>query len=107
MRRVLKPTCLWFVLLLALNVTATAYDRKVKTQVAPVYPEIMQKNHIGGTVKLLITISPEGRVTEARVVGGHPMLIVPATDAVKQWEYEPGSEQTITIIEIRFDPFHR
>lgn len=62
---------------------------------------------MGGTVKLRITISPDGRVTEAKAVGGHPMLIAPATEAVKQWRYEPGAEQTVTVIEIRFDPTHQ
>jgi len=103
----LKPTCLWFALLLGLSVPAVAHARKIKTQVPPVYPEIMKRNQMGGTVKLLIKISPEGRVTEARVVGGHPMLIAPATEAVKQWTYEPGGEETITVIQIRFDPIHQ
>ena len=103
----LKPICWWFVLLLALSIPATAHARKIKTQVAPVYPEIMKRNYMGGKVKLLIKISPDGRVTEARVIGGHPMLIAPATEAVKQWKYETGPEQTITTIEITFDPTHQ
>jgi TonB family protein len=103
----LKPTFLWFGLLLGLSVVASADDRKIKTQVAPAYPELMRRYNMGGTVKLRITISPDGRVTEAKAVGGHPMLIVPATEAVKQWKYEPGAEQTVTVIEIRFDPTHQ
>jgi TonB family protein len=103
----LKPTCLWFALLLAVTLPAAAHDRKIKTQVAPTYPEIMRKNNMGGTVKLRITISPDGRVSEAKALGGHPMLIAPATDAVKQWKYEPGTEETTTVIEIRFDPTHQ
>jgi len=102
-RQLLKP-CLWFGLLVGLTVVAPADDRKIKTQVAPAYPEVMRRNHMGGTVKLQVTISPDGRVTEAKAVGGHPMLIGPATEAVKQWKYQPGSEQTTTVIEIRFDP---
>ena len=62
---------------------------------------------MGGTVKLRVTISADGRVTEAKALGGHPMLIAPATDAVKQWKYEPGAEETTTVIEIRFDPTHQ
>jgi TonB family protein len=100
----LKPTCLWFALLVGLSIIAPADDRKIKTQVTPAYPELMRRHRMGGTVKLRITINPDGRVTEAKAVGGHPMLIAPATEAVKQWKYEPGVEQTVTVIEIRFDP---
>ena len=54
-----------------------------------------------------MTINPDGKVTNAKAVENHPMLIAPATDAVKQWKYEPGAEETTTAIEIQFDPTHQ
>jgi protein TonB len=64
----------------------------------------MRKMHMGGTVKVRVVIAPDGRVKEAQPLGGHPMLISAATDAVKQWKFEPADEQTTTVIEIKFDP---
>jgi protein TonB len=35
------------------------------------------------------TISPQGKVTNARVLRGVPLLNDAALDAVRQWEYTP------------------
>lgn len=104
MRVLLKPTCFLFCLLMAFNISASAEDRKVKTKVAPAYPEVMRRMNMGGTVKLRVVVGPDGRVMDAKAIGGHPMLIAPATDAVKQWKFEPAGEQSVTIVEMKFDP---
>ena len=104
MRVLLKPTCFLFCLLMTFNISASGEDRKVKTKVAQAYHEVMRRMNMGGTVKLSVVVGADGRVMDAKAIGGHPMLIAPATDAVKQWKFEPAGEQTVTIVEMKFDP---
>ena len=40
-------------------------------------------------MRLNIVIDKEGRVSDIRVISGHPLLVPAALDAVKQWEYKP------------------
>ena len=58
-------------------------------QVQPVYPPLAQQARIQGTVRFTVTIGKDGRVSSMQVLTGHPLLVVPAQDAVKQYEYKP------------------
>jgi protein TonB len=78
--------------------------RKLKTKVAPEYPALARRMNITGVVKLEVTVAPNGSVKTAKVVGGHPILVNAALDAVKKWRYETGTEETVGILEFRFDP---
>jgi protein TonB len=57
--------------------------------VAPVYPSMAKQARVEGTVILEATISPQGRVTDVKVLRGIPLLDNSAMDAVKQWHYSP------------------
>jgi len=78
--------------------------RKVKSKVAPSYPEIARKMGLTGTVKLQLLIAPNGNVKETKVIGGHPILVTAAVDAVKKWKFETGSGDSTGNVEFRFDP---
>ena len=82
--------------------SADSSDRKVKSKIAPVYPEIARKMGLTGTVKILIVISPNGTVKETKVIGGHPILVNAAIDAVKKWRFEAASSETTVIQEFKF-----
>jgi TonB family protein len=82
--------------------TAESNSRKVRTKAAPEYPALARQLNVSGKVKLEVTISPDGRVTSARTVGGSPLLVAPATEAVKKWRYEPGPKETTEIVEFNF-----
>jgi TonB family protein len=85
-------------LVLAIATNASAgEDRKIKNQVAPAYPELARTMHIQGTVKVEVTISPAGLVTNTKVVGGHPVLADAAVKAVEKWKFEAGAEETRVI----------
>jgi len=77
--------------------------RKVRTKIDPVYPELAKRMNVAGTVKLMITISPSGSVKATKVIGGHPLLIDAAVQAVNRWKFEPANEETKQIIEFRFN----
>jgi TonB family protein len=48
--------------------------------------------HIQGDVLVRIAIDEKGKVSEARGVSGHPMLLEAAIPAVKAWQFEPFTE---------------
>jgi outer membrane biosynthesis protein TonB len=50
-----------------------------------------------------VVISAAGKVQSTRVIGGHPLLINAAVEAVRKWKYEPASAPTTTIVTIVFD----
>ena len=76
--------------------------RKVRTRVSPDYPALARQMNVTGKVKIEATISPDGRVTATRIVGGSPLLVNSATDALKKWRYEPGPKETTEIVEFDF-----
>ena len=57
--------------------------------VSPVYPDIAVRARVHGSIILECTVSPQGRVTGARVLRGIPLLDAAAVAAVKQWVYTP------------------
>jgi len=62
--------------------------KKLKS-VVPVYPAIATQARVQGVVILECTISPQGKVTDVKVLRGIPLLDQAAIDAVKQWVYTP------------------
>lgn len=93
--------------LAALNpVSAFGQDegRKVKSRVTPIYPELAKRMSVSGTVKVEVTIAATGAVKSTRVIGGHPLLVDAAVDAVKRWKYEPGPDETMQVVEFKFNP---
>jgi protein TonB len=78
--------------------------RKVKSKVAPVYPDLARRMSISGTVKLVVVVAPSGTVKETKVLGGHPVLVGAATDAVKKWKFEAAPEESTGTIEFTFSP---
>ena len=82
-----------------------AAKRKVKTRVAAEYPALARQMGLTGKVKVEVTITAEGKVSGAKIVGGNPVLVSSAVDAVKKWKFEPGPKETTEIIEFEFkDP---
>lgn len=90
------------VLGLAAVMHADDATRKIKSRVAPQYPELARKMNVSGSVKLELVVASSGQVKSVKPLGGHPLLIDAAETAVKQWKYEPGPEAT-EVVEIRFN----
>jgi TonB family protein len=76
--------------------------RKVKTRVSPIYPELAKRMNVSGKVKIEVVIAPDGHVKSTRVVGGHPLLVQTCQDAVKEWKFTPGNEETTQVVEFEF-----
>jgi TonB family protein len=76
--------------------------RKVKTRVAPIYPDLAKRMSVTGKVKIEVVISPDGKVKATRVIGGHPLLVTPAVDAVKEWRFNAATEETTQVVVFEF-----
>lgn len=86
----------------AQQVSVDDSKRKVKSKVNPVYSDLARRMNLAGKVKVEVTIAPDGHVKSARPVGGHPVLVQSCLDAVKDWRFEPASEESLQIIEFDF-----
>jgi TonB family protein len=76
--------------------------RKVKSKVAPSYPEVARKMHIAGTVRVEAVVKPDGKVSDVRVLGGSPILAKEVVTAVKNWQYGEGPNETLETLEFSF-----
>ena len=79
-------------------------SRKVKNKVSPSYPDIARRMNISGTVKLVVVVSPNGSVKSTKVLGGHPLLVSAAEDAVKKWKFEAAPAEDSGVVEFTFKP---
>src|SRR5579862_4192880 len=78
-------------------------DRKVASRIAPAYPELAKKMHIRGIVKVEAVVRPNGTVKSTRVLGGNPVLVDAAVDAVGKWKFETAQNETTEIVQLMFE----
>ncbi|MDD8013295.1 MAG: energy transducer TonB [Acidobacteriota bacterium] len=62
---------------------------KLIREIAPEYPQEAFANRLQGVVIVEARTDVYGRVSQARVISGHPVFHEPALAAVRQWLYEP------------------
>jgi TonB family protein len=59
------------------------------------YPPLARQVRIGGVVKLFVVIDESGKIVEADVDSGHPLLRAAALDNLRTWKFEaPPSGST-------------
>ena len=80
------------------------HARRAKNKVSPLYPELARKMNLSGVVKIAVTVAPNGTVKDTKVIGGNPILVNAALDAVKKWKFDPASDESVGVIEFKFDP---
>ena len=64
-------------------------DGTLLRKVQPVYPAEAIAQHLEGSVVLQATVAEDGKVDDVTVLHGDPLLARAASDAVRQWQYEP------------------
>jgi TonB family protein len=82
----------------------SADTRKIVRKTIPSYPEIAKRMNLSGTVRVIATVAPDGTVKSVQPMGGSPVLLQSAQDAVAKWKFASGSAETKEVIELRFDP---
>jgi TonB family protein len=77
--------------------------RRAKSKVQPVFPDLARKMNITGTVKVQVTVSPNGTVKDAKIVGGHPVLATAALEAARKWRFEPAQTESTGVVDFKFE----
>ncbi len=83
--------------------SSTETARRLVRQAAPSYPELAKKMKLGGTVRVIAVVAADGNVKSVEPVGGSPVLIKAAEDAVAKWKFAPGAESRENV-ELHFTP---
>lgn len=73
-----------------LRVGGAVQSKRLVKRVQPVHPPLAIRARITGTVKLSAVIARDGAISKLEVISGHPLLVQPSLEAVRQWQYEPA-----------------
>jgi TonB family protein len=84
--------------------SAEAFKRKIRTRVVPEYPSLAKQMNVSGKVKIEATVAADGHVVTTKVIGGSPLLINSALEALKKWRFEPAPKDTTEVVEFEFNP---
>ncbi len=82
---------------------SSAAERKVASRVSPSYPELAKKMHIHGVVKVEAVVRANGSVKTTRVLGGNPVLVDAAIEAVGKWKFEPSQNESTEVVQLMFE----
>ncbi len=107
MRFFLIPTTLLTICLgvsLAQTQDSSKLERKIVQRSIPRYPEIARRMNLAGTVKVVAVVAADGKVTAVRPMGGSPVLLQAAQDAVAQWKFAPAGGESTQVVELHFNP---
>jgi len=74
----------------------------VRTRTDPAYPPLARDMHVVGRVKIEVTVAPDGSIKSTKVLGGSPLLVKAALDALRNWKYEAAQKETIETVEFEF-----
>lgn len=80
----------------------TPPERKVIEKVAPVYPQLAKRMNIRVVIKLEVVVRANGSVKSIQVVGGNPVLLEAANDAVRKWKFEAAAGETTEVVQLSF-----
>lgn len=79
-------------------------ERKVVAKVAPTYPEMAKGKHVGSVVKVIAVVLADGTVKSTKAVGGNPVFIESATEAVRRWKFQAASAESTEVVQLTFEP---
>lgn len=79
-----------------------APERRITSRVAANYPDLARKMHIHGVVRVEAVVRPNGSVKSTRALGGNPVLVDAALDAVGKWKFESEQNETTEVVQLVF-----
>jgi TonB family protein len=53
---------------------------------------------------VVVVVSANGSPKDAKVLGGNPVLVNAALEAVKKWKFEPAQDESTVTLEFTFQP---
>jgi protein TonB len=72
-----------------IRVGGNVQEARLQEKVVPAYPALARSARISGVVRFDVVIGTDGRINNMQLVTGHPLLVPPAQEAVRQWVYQP------------------
>jgi TonB family protein len=78
-------------------------ERKILSKVQPAYPDLAKRMHVSGVVKVEVVVGANGAVKSTKALGGNPVLIESATDAVRKWRFQAASADTTEVLQLTFE----
>src|SRR5579863_3102074 len=88
----------------ASDATRSEAARKVVRKTVPAYPEVAKRMRLSGTVKVIAVVSPDGSVKAVQPLGGSPVLIQAAEEAVSSWKFVTAGGESKEVVEMHFNP---
>jgi protein TonB len=90
-----------------IRVGGNVQSAKLIRRPTPTYPPLAKQARISGTVRFNAVIGRDGTIQNLTLVSGHPLLVPSATDAVRQWVYQPTllngePVEVVTQIDVNF-----
>jgi len=78
------------------------HQREVLQRVEPMYPDIAQRGHLRGIVRLQVKVGADGKITSVEVLGGNPVFVKAALGAIEKWRWTRASGETAEIVRLAF-----
>ena len=90
-----------------IRVGGGAMAEKLVHKTTPVYPPLAKQARIQGVVRFHAVIGRDGSIVNLTLVSGHPLMVPSATEAVRQWRYQPTllngqPVEVVTQIDVNF-----
>ena len=76
--------------------------RAIVSTLRPSYPELARTLRLEGTVKLRVTVTPNGTAKSVEIIGGHPLLAQAAEQAVYKWTWARAKDESKELVEVSF-----
>jgi TonB family protein len=76
--------------------------REILKKIEPLYPEVAQRVGLKGDVRLQVKVSAASSITSIQVLGGSPVFVTTAVEAVKKWRWKRASGTTEEVVLIMF-----
>lgn len=91
----------------SIRVGGNVQAAKLVRQPKPSYPPLAKQARIQGTVRFNAVIGRDGTIQNLTLASGHPLLVPAATEAVRQWVYQPTllngePVEVVTQIDVNF-----
>jgi len=80
----------------------SASARPIVSTPRPGYPDLARTMRLEGTVKLKVTVAPDGTARSVETVGGHPLLAKAAEQAVYKWTWARAKQESSEVVEVSF-----
>jgi len=68
------------------------------------YPPMAKRMNLAGTVKVFAVVAADGTVKSVEPVGGSPLLVQAAQEAITRWKFAPAAAESKELVELHFHP---